>query len=63
MAAASGKGRYETIRDYTLLTVGAVMLIAGTIGALEGRQEALALLGAGLTAWGLVPTLQKGGRD
>lgn len=57
--SAPPKGRYDTIRDYVLLTGGAILLVAGVGIAVFGNQLALGLIGGALTCWGLVPTLQR----
>jgi Flp pilus assembly protein TadB len=53
------KGRYDTVRDYMLLVAGTGFAVSGVALAVEGSQIALALIGAALTCWGLVPTLQR----
>lgn len=52
--------RYDMIRDYTLLGVGAMMLVSGTLGALVlASPYALGVIGGGMTALGLVPVFQR----
>lgn len=54
-----GKGRYETVRDYLLLGGGAILILAGVGIAITRNPVALGLIGAGMTCWGLVPTMQR----
>lgn len=55
----SGKGRYKTIRDYTLLGIGSFAFVTGVVLAAVGNPYGFGVVGAGLTALGLVPTLQR----
>ena len=57
---ASRHERYETIRDYVLLTGGSVLLLASIgLGIAGNTQLGVAFLGGALTCWGLVPSLAR----
>lgn len=53
------QGRYDTIRDYTLLIIGTFAFVVGVVLAAVGNAYGLGTMAAGGTALGLIPVLQR----
>lgn len=54
-----GSTRFQTVRDWMLLTLGGGMLIVETTGSLLGHPADYVIVGAALAVLGIVPVLQE----